>query len=133
MKTVFKILLATLNSKFSAVVLLCFCAVSFYLGQKHHDMNLFASSGGVMTVFGLLSLIRFTTIEKYLNQDAIVASSSGLTGPPLKAGEAEQIRAKNIEAARIRIKAELQSEVKGIALTIVGTLIWAYGSYAPIF
>jgi hypothetical protein len=130
---VFSTVVTTLNSSISAAVLIVFCALSFYLGQLHRDMNLFASSGGLMTVFGLLSLIRFTTIEKYLNQDAIIERSSGLTGPPVPDAKASQLREKNIAAANIRIKAELRSEMKGILLTVIGTLIWAYGAYVPIF
>jgi hypothetical protein len=96
-------------------------------------MNLFASSGGLMTVFGLLSLIRSTTIEKYLNQNAIIERSSGLTAPPVPDAELKQLEEKNIAAANIRIKAELRSEMKGVLLTVIGTLIWAYGAYVPIF
>jgi hypothetical protein len=123
----------TLNSSISAAVLIGFCVLSFYVGQSHRDMNLFASSGGLMTVFGLLSLIRFTTIEKYLNQEAIVARSSGMTGPPVPDAKAKQLREKNIAAASVRMKAELRAELKGIFLTVIGTLIWAYGDYVPIF
>lgn len=86
-----------------------------------------------MTVFGLLSMIRFTTMEKYLNQEAIIAASTGVTGPPLTAEESERISKENQKRAAIQIKKELRAEIKGIALTIVGTLIWAYGSYVPVF
>lgn len=133
MNFICKFLLLALNSTASLIALICFCGLSFYLGQKHHDMNLFAASGGAMTVCGLFSLIRFTTIEKYVNQDSIAARSTGLSGPPVTAEEAEKIRAQNIAAARVRIAAELRSELAGIALTIAGTLIWAYGSYVPQF
>jgi hypothetical protein len=133
MKVVLGGILTTLNSPISAAALIGFCTLSFYLGQSHRDMNLFAASGGIMTVFGLLSLIRFTTIEKYLNQDSIVARSTGLTGPPLSQEAAQQWKEKNIAAAKIRMKAELRAESKGIILTIVGTFIWAYGAYLPVF
>ena len=86
-----------------------------------------------MTVFGLLSLIRFTTIEKYLNQDTIIAGSTGLTGPPVSEEAAKRWKEKNIADAKVRIKKELRAEAKGIVLTIVGTLIWSYGVYLPIF
>ena len=131
MKALLKVLLTILNSTASVVFISGFCALSFYLGGVRHDMNLFAASGGVMTVFGLLSLIRFTTIEKYLNRDVIIANSTGLTGPPISAAQAKEFEAKSIAAAELRVRAELRSELKGIALTIIGTLIWAYGSYAP--
>ena len=130
---VFRIVVTTLNSSISAAILVLFCVLNFYLGQLHRDMNLFASSGGLMTVFGLLSLVRFTTIEKYLNQNAIIERSSGLTGPPVPDAELKQLEEENIAAANIRIKAELRSEMKGILLTVIGTLIWAYGAYVPIF
>lgn len=123
----------TLNSWLSIAVLVLFMAASFWLGEARHDMNLFAASGGIATVFGLFSLIRFTTIEKYLNQDQIIQSSTGLTGKPLSAEESDRIRRENIERARVRIKAELRSELAGIALTVIGTIVWAYGAYVPIF
>lgn len=133
MKTFYKFLIDTLKSWITALVVILFCCVSFYMGQLKTDMNLFAASGAVMTVFGLFSMIRFTTIEKYLQQDAIIAASTGVTGPPLSREEAEKLQSANQEAARMRIKKELHSELKGISLTVIGTLIWAYGAYVPIF
>jgi hypothetical protein len=132
MKGFCKFFLLALKSKISLVILVVFCVASFYFGQVRSDMGVFAASGGVLTVCGLLSLIRFTTIEKYLNQDNIVAQSTGLTGPPLSKERAKKLSEQNIAAARIRIEAELRSELAGIALTVVGTLIWAYGSYVPV-
>jgi hypothetical protein len=131
-KVICKFLLLALNSRVSLVALVVFCGLSFCAGQKHHDMNLFAASGAVMTVCGLLSLIRFTTIEKYLNQDAIASRSTGVTGPPLNPAQLEKIKSQNVATARARLTAELKSELTGIALTITGTLIWAYGSYVPL-
>jgi hypothetical protein len=133
MKMTLRVVLTILNSSISAAELIGFCALSFYLGQSHRNMNLFAASGGILTVFGLLSLIRFTTIEKYLNQDAIVARSTGLTGPPVSEEKAKRLRDSNMAAAKVRLKNELRSEAKGIVLTIVGTLIWAYGAFLPLF
>ena len=96
-------------------------------------MNLFAASGAVMTVFGLFSMIQFTTIAKYLNQEAIIAASTGVTGPPLSAEESARLQRENQERARVRLKQELRSELKGISFTILGTLIWAYGAYVPVY
>jgi len=131
MKKVYRFLLSALNSWLSVLLVITFCALSFYIGQFKNDMNIFAASGAVMTVFGLFSMIRFTTIEKYLRQDAIVAESTGTTGPPLSAEDSARIQRENQDAARVRITQELRSELKGISLTIVGTLIWAYGAYIP--
>jgi len=123
----------TLNSRSAVAALVFYMGLSFWYGQTRHDMNLFAASGGIATVFGLFSIIRFTTIEKYLNQDQIIKSSTGLTGTPVSGAEAERIQRESVERARVRIKAELQSELTGIALTVVGTLVWAYGTYVPVF
>lgn len=131
MNKLYRFLLNALNSWFSVVFVVACCMISFYFGQLRDDMNLFAASGAVMTVFGLLSIIRFTTIEKYLSQEAIVAASTGVTGPPLSAEESARVQRENQERARIRLKQELHSELKGISFTITGTLIWAYGAYIP--
>lgn len=133
MSKLYRFLLAALNSWASIVFVVCYCLLSFYFGQSSKDMNLFAASGGVMTVFGLFSMIQFTTIEKFLNQEAIVAAGTGVTGPPIGPEEAARIRKESQERARIKLKKELRSELRGIAFTIVGTLIWAYGVYIPIF
>ncbi|WP_150467813.1 hypothetical protein [Francisella sp. SYW-9] len=96
-------------------------------------MSLFSASGSIMTIFGLFSMIKFTTIEKFINQEQIVSSSTGVTGPPLSQEESIRLKEKNIKKARIRLKKELRTEVKGILFTVLGTLISAYGTYIPIF
>ena len=132
MKMVYKLIAIAAQSKISLAVLTLFCVASFAAGQKFNDMNLFAASGGVMTVGGLLSLIRFTTLNKLLYQEAIIANSTGVTGPPLRAEESEAIQKASREAARLRIEAELRSEIIGLILTVIGTFIWAYGTYIPL-
>ena len=133
MKSFYKYLFVALGSKLSPFILFIYCIISFVAGQLHNDMNLFASSGAIITIFGLISMIKFTTIEKYLNKEAIIESSTGVSGPPLSANEEEAYIRASQEAARVRIETELSSELRGIALTIFGTLIWAYGVYIPIF
>lgn len=132
MNKIYRIMLTALNSWLSIAFVLIYCLVSFYFGQAKEDMNIFAASGAVMTVFGLFSMIRFTTIEKYLNQEAIVAASTGVTGPPLTQEQSEKIQRESKERARVKISRELRSEMKGIIFTIAGTLIWAYGAYIPV-
>ena len=124
-----RFVIKTFDSWGSALSIIFFCAISFYVGRVTGDMNLFASSGGLMTVFGILSTVRFSTMEKYLNREDIIRRSTGVTGPPLSREESERIKAANQAAARKRLKRELRSELRGLALTIVGTFIWAYGVY----
>ncbi|MCT9204174.1 hypothetical protein KTH23_19680 [Acinetobacter baumannii] len=86
-----KILLTILRSKLSIYVIGLFILGSLIASKISGDMNLFAASGAVLTIFGLFQTIQFTTIEKFLNQDAIVHSSTGVTGPPLSVEESERI------------------------------------------
>lgn len=126
-----RILLAMLDSKLSLLALLTVVGVSFYLGQTKEDMSIFAASGAWLTVFGLFSIIRFTTIEKHLKQADIIALSGGVTGPPVSEEKAKEIEAENMCAAGNRLRQELRSEIIGVFLTVVGTVIWAYGGYLP--
>ena len=132
-KTFYRYLFIFLSSKYAPLILILFSLISLAGGQILKNMNLFASSGAIMTIFGLISMIKFTTIEKYLNQKQIVAASTGMTGKVLLQNEQEAYAKRSQELAMQRIKKELRSELKGISLSIAGTLIWAYGAYIPVF
>ncbi len=132
-KKIFKNVLSrstpALNSGITALGIIIFVAASFYAGRHNSDMNIFAASGAIATTYGLLLMIQFTTIDKYIQQETIIANSTGMTGPPMTQEQAEEYTKQSIAAARLRIQQELKSELKGLGFTIVGTLIWAYGSY----
>ena len=83
MKRFRELLLKTLGAKTSLFLLVVFCILSFAFGQALIDMNLFASSGAIISVLGLLYTIKYTTLKKLSNQEAEVSSRSGVTGPPL--------------------------------------------------
>ncbi|MDC5526106.1 hypothetical protein NRA72_18535 [Acinetobacter baumannii] len=121
-----------LRSKFSIYVIVVFIISSLIASIVTGDMNLFAASGSILTIFGLFQTIQFTTIERFLNKEAIIHSSTGVTGPPISQEEIERIIAENRKNAKIKLDKELKSEIKGITYTIVGTLIWAYGVYIPL-
>lgn len=95
-------------------------------------MNLFASSGAIISVFGLLYTIKYTTLKKLSNQEAEVSSRSGVTGPPLTEEEYNKIVEANLKQARIDVREELKSEILGVGLAIFGTFVWAYGGYITI-
>lgn len=126
-----RFLLGMIGSKISHLMLLGLVSVSFYFGQKTDDMSIFAASGALLTIFGLFSIIKFTTIEKYLKQDEIVYGSTGVTGPPLTDEQYEEVVRVNRNKARARLSQELRSELVGVLMTVVGTVIWAYGGYLP--
>lgn len=125
-------LLKILGAKTSIALLVVFCILSFSFGQAFNDMNLFASSGAIISVFGLLYTIKFTTLKKITSRSAEVASRGGVTGGPISAEEGERIRKENLAKAEIAVREEIKAEILGVALTILGTFIWAYGSYIKI-
>lgn len=127
-----RFLLIVLRSKVSIYVIGIFIISSLIASKITGDMNIFAASGSILTIFGLFQTIQFTTIERFLNQEAIIHSSTGVTGPPISQEESKRIISENRKKAKIKLEKELRSEIKGITYTIVGTLIWAYGIYIPI-
>lgn len=132
MHTIAKLLSTMLKSKASIYVIAVFILGSLIASKISGDINLFAASGAILTIFGLFQMIHFTTIERFLNQDTIVQNSTGVTGPPISHEEYEVIVAENRKKAKEKLERELKSEIKGIICTILGTLIWAYGIYLPI-
>ncbi|AIX01171.1 MULTISPECIES: hypothetical protein [Enterobacteriaceae] len=132
MKRFRELLLKTLGAKTSLFLLVVFCILSFAFGQALNDMNLFASSGAIISVFGLLYTIKYTTLKKLSNQEAEVSSRSGVTGPPLTEEEYNKIVEANLKQARIDVREELKSEILGVGLAIFGTFVWAYGGYITI-
>lgn len=133
MKYFRKLFLRALGAKTSLALLMIFCGLSFIFGQALNDMNLFASSGAIISVFGLLYTIKFTTLKKISNRNAEISSRSGVTGRPLTQEESIRIRNENLKNAEIEVTEEIKSEALGVALTILGTFIWAYGGYVKIF
>lgn len=132
MKRFRTILLKILGAKTSIAILCVFCGASFLFGQYLNDMNLFASSGAIISVFGLLYTIKFTTLKKLSNREAEINSRSGVTGPPLSSEESQKIREENLAKARVEVREEIKAEVLGVGLTVFGTIIWAYGGYIKI-
>ena len=83
-------------------------------------------------MIGLFSTIQFTKIEKYIKREALATKSTEVTALPLVKDDHDRTVTQRQEAASKRLGLELKSELSGIALTIFGTLIWAYGKYIPI-
>lgn len=131
MDKVCRCMLAILDSRVTLVVLIFYVGVSFFIGQRLNDMSIFSASGGVVTIFGLFSIIKFTTVDKYLRREEIAYNSTGVTGPPVSDEELGRVMTANREAARVRLEKELRTEMTGVFMTVVGTVIWAYGGYIP--
>lgn len=116
----------------NVVFVLLLVVASLILMCLYNDIALFAAAGGPITIIGLLSTVKFTTIEKFLKREELILSSTGVTGPPVSQADYEIIVARSQEATRKRLALELRSELTGIALTVFGTILWAYGAYLPI-
>ena len=112
-------LYSCINNKYAAIVLSLYSSVSFVFGQLVENMDLFASSGAVITIFGIISMSKFTTLTRYFSQENI----------ELDKNEMCDIGAENKNSDQINV----YSELKGLELIIIGTLIWAYGGYIPLF
>ena len=113
-------LYSCMSNKYAAVVLVLFSSFSFAFGQLAENMDLFASSGAVITIFGIVSMSKFTTLTRYFSQQNIELGKN----EKICDFDAEQ---KNSEQINV------YSELKGLELIIIGTLIWAYGGYIPLF
>ena len=131
-KEIAKAILATLNSGLADTLIMLLAFFSFYLGQESENMAIFSASGGVMTVFGLLKMIKFSTLEQYLKMEETIKSVTGMTGPPTGPGEENKTRKAAQERKRRDLEKQLGTEFKGITLTVFGTLTASYGSFIPI-
>lgn len=111
-----------------AVIITCvvIAAASFscsrwLLGEA--NLNLFASSGAVISLFGLLLTIKHTTLFlRSMPRDRawrLRCSGAGM----FNTGSGET------EAQLAEITGILRDELFGVALMFVGTAIWAYAPY----
>jgi len=109
-----------MSNKYAAIVLVLFSLFSFVCGQLAENMNLFASSGAVITIFGIISMSKFTTLTRYFRQQDIdLGKNEKMCDFDAELENSEQIN--------------VYSELKGLELIILGTLVWAYGGYIPLF
>jgi len=117
-----------INKVLNRHVVFCVCVVfalaSFYCSRwviKEGNLNLFASSGAVISLLGLLLTIKHTTIflSSLPPEQAyrIRCSDAGVFGSPVTDANVAQV--KNI----------LSDEKFGVGLMWAGTIIWAYAAY----
>jgi len=112
--------------------LLVFCifvsALSLYTSVyclKEEQLNLFASSGAIMSVAGLFLTIKHTLIVTWLIPvDWATNILKYGSGASLSNGENKQKDYENT----INIK---KDEQYGICLIIIGNIVWAYSLYIP--
>ena len=105
------------------VIAIIFCSLSFvasYMLDSFHE-NLFSSSGAVITVLGLFLNIKHTLLfhlkiplkNKYnIHTGAMRFGSKDFT-----------------EEQKEKINNVLSDEKYGVSFMVIGTLIWAYGTY----
>ena len=118
-KILYKMLYSCMSNKYAAIVLVLYSLASFVFGQLIENMAIFASSGAVITIFGIISMSKFTTLTRYFSQENIELDKNEVCD-----SETEQENSNQVN---------VYSEFKGLELTIIGTLVWAYGGYIPLF
>ena len=104
------------QSKHAPIFLMLFTAASFLIGQQLNDMTIFSSSGAVVTVSGIFFMVKFTSIKEYRH----------IHDSP------DEVFEETSELKEKRLKSEIENEIRGIVMSVLGTIIWAYGSYIPI-
>ncbi len=120
------------NSKVWSISLI-FILLSFLLACIAGNSNIFAASGGVVTILGLLIFIGITTpveleeIQEVINSQTSSPQIREDNGPEVIAHIAKTVE--DVLYARGR-------QVLGFSITLSGTLVWAYGwliEYLPWF
>jgi uncharacterized membrane protein len=100
---------------------------SFYISVhylKESNLNLFASSGAIMNVAGLLLTIKRTLVVLWTIPLEWATNC-------IKYGDGSSFGSENTPEDYKNTKNVIKDEKCGITLIILGTLIWAYASYIP--
>ncbi|GLQ30458.1 hypothetical protein [Litoribrevibacter albus] len=120
------------NSKVWCVSLI-FMVLSFLLACFVGNSNIFAASGGVVTILGLLIFIGITTpVELEEIQEVI---NSRTSSPQVREDNGAEVIAHIAKTVEDVLYARGR-QVLGFSITLVGTLVWAYGwliEYLPWF
>lgn len=101
------------------IFVIAYCGVSFYIAWALRDADVFAASGAIMTIGGVLLAARKLVRLGYRDF--------------LK--DARTIDLGSIEPTEEEIKKEAEEELDfkayktSIVLLVIGTLIWAYGGF----
>jgi len=111
-----------------------FCVISIFVSIIKKDFAWFSAYGGVATIFGILLTVSHSVpmskeeINRFLDS-LFPESRDGILSETESATNREARISKRIsEANRI-----LNSEAIGLIVTIIGTLIWAYGAFLNSF
>lgn len=103
------------------VLAMIFSSVSFWLSSCPKHLNLFSSSGAVVTVAGLFLNIKHTLLF-HLKVPLKNKYNIRFGGHQFGANKLDPEQ-------KAKIKGVLLDEKFGISFMIIGTIIWAYGNY----
>lgn len=101
--------------------------LGFLLGFFSGNAGLFASFGAVVTIMGLLLLIEskaITNLEEF-KREVIKDLGVGTTS------SVDSLSPDEIDKASDNIRRQMQRETTGVIISIIGTLVWAFGEYVP--
>ena len=118
-----KILRILSNTVFSLIMVGSLMVLSLVCSFKINNFNVFASSGGVMAIFGVILAVKHelllysTDIEK-----AVVRKFNVPLIAPGENSEEHEYRGN-------KTKLIIRDEKIGLFMSIIGTFVWAYGGY----
>ncbi len=111
------------NTVFSLIIVGSLLCMSLILSIKFDNFNILASSGGFMVVIGIILAVKHELL--FYEKDIISAMHrkfpSVIFGP--EENDPEYLR--RIE----KTKEIIRDEKIGLYMSIIGTLIWAYGGF----
>lgn len=114
-------------------VSLIFMLLSLLMACFVGNSNIFAASGGVVTILGLLIFIGITTpVELEEIQEVINSQTSS---PQIREDNGAEVIARVAKTVEDVLYARGR-QVLGFSITLAGTLVWAYGwliEYLPWF
>jgi hypothetical protein len=103
--------LRTISPRLLWTIMSLYWLASLFLSYGYSDTNIISAAGGVTTIFGLLQFITLSI--------------------PLSVEELEEPEELTAEQQREKILKNHELQVRGLRLTIIGTLVWAYGWLLP--
>lgn len=120
--------LKVLNSKYLIPIIYFFIVCSLLISFYSNNPNWLSASGGVLAIIGLLITIKTSTLYRATNLYFLVSASNrdpAAVEDPFMFGHLTEKEKKD------KITKELKTELRGIKLTVFGTLVWAYGFLLP--
>ena len=98
--------------------------ISYLLAERFKDPNLFAASGAIGTMFGMLLNIKYGLLTYSDKTDVELYNQIN--------GAAQFGTLQLGDKQRKELKDKVHDEIFGLSFMILGTIVWGYGGYIVI-